>query len=114
AAQYNRADRNMGLFLVEVGNHKRRLIGADTPRLVVASQNLDHVLSRQQRESSVILDRTMRQFSRGGIAEFDVHVVANVLHRASAVDVLDLADEVDQRMFRSAPLGKRKLTSRNL
>ena len=52
--------------------------------------------------------------ARGRIAQLDIHVVPYVGDRRAAVDVLDLADEIDQSVLRAAALGESKFPSRNL
>ena len=65
--------------LFRFGMTNVRLIGSDSPRLVVARQKLDRVLARQQREAGVVLDGPLGQLGGGRVAQLDVHLVAHVL-----------------------------------
>src|ERR1035438_6434369 len=42
AAEHDRANRDALVLLVQVGNHEGGLVGADSARLIVARQELDH------------------------------------------------------------------------
>ena len=79
------------------------LIGSDAARFGVARQKLDRVFSGQQREAGVVFDGPLGQLRRGRVAQLDVHLVAHV-GDGGAVVVLDLADEIDQRVLGAAGL----------
>ena len=83
-----------------IGNHESGLIGADSTRLVVARQELDQILSRQQGEAGVVLDRTTGELHGSCVGELDVDVVADVGDGDAVAQVFDLAYEVNEMCIR--------------
>ena len=100
-------------FPIQVRHRERRLIRADSPGFVVARQQLDDVLARQQRKARFVEERTSGELRGGFVGPPDVQLVADVLY-GDPVIVLHLADEIDQRAGRAAPPGERQLTARDL
>jgi hypothetical protein len=87
------------------------LIGADSARLIVARQELDHVLSRQKGEAGVVLDGAPGQLGGGRVGELDVDIVADVGDGSAADEVFNFANEVDQGVLGAATLGQSQLAS---
>ena len=114
AAEHNRADGDALDFLVQVGNDKVGLVGADSAGFVVARQELDGVFAGQEREAGVVFDGALGKLERGGIGQLDVDVVAHVADRGAADQVLDFADEIDARVLGAAALGQGQLAAGNL
>ena len=54
----------------------------------------------------------MRELRSGRVGELDVHVVANIGDGGAANHVLDLADEVDERVLGASALGQCEFASR--
>ncbi len=54
------------------------------------------------------------ELGSGRVGELDVDVVADVGDRGAADEVLDLADEVDQRVLGAAALGQREFAAGDL
>src|SRR4029453_341482 len=74
----------------------------DPSRLGVAREELDDVFSGQERKAGLVLDRALRELTRGVVAQLDVQLVADVL-KGDAVVVLHLPDENNHRADRAAP-----------
>src|SRR5262249_53304498 len=85
----------------------------DPSRLGVAREELDDVFSRQERKAGLVLDRALRELTRGVVTQLDVQLVADVLN-GDAVVVLHLADEINHRSDRAAPPGERELAAGQL
>lgn len=75
AAEHDRADGDLLLFLVEVGDDEGGLVGADSAGLVVTGEELDHVAAGEEGEAGVVLDGAVGEFGGGGAGELDVDVV---------------------------------------
>src|SRR5712691_5824386 len=95
AAQDHRTDRDALVFFIQVRNDECRLIGSDPAGLRVASKEFDGVPTRQERETGVVSYGTLGQLSRRGVAQLDVHLVANVRNRGAEL-VFYLAGEIDE------------------
>src|SRR5689334_8716452 len=55
----------------------------------------------------------LRQLGSRGVSQLDIDLIANVGDRSAEV-ILDLSDEIEERVFSAALLGQRQFAARNL
>jgi hypothetical protein len=63
---------NLGLYLVEIGDPKVYLKGANSPGFGVAGRKFDIAAGGKRGKTSIVLDGVLCQFCSGGVAQLDI------------------------------------------